>query len=103
MLFISCEHIVLFFKFLIFLYFNLNIFFFMKLVFITLKNQTWKVIKLLVLLLLLLSTLYMYHTLNDISKSEIYCNTGFILLSEFLENIWNFQISFHSPRKRLEY
>ena len=75
----------------------------MKLVFITLKNQTWKVIKLLVLLLLLLSTLYMYHTLNDISKNEIYCNTGFILLSEFLENIRNFQISFHTPRKPLEY
>ena len=73
----------------------------MKLVFITLKNQTWKVIKLLVLLLLLLSRLYMYHTLNDISKNEIYCNTGFILLSEFLENIWNFQISFHTPRKPL--
>ena len=71
----------------------------MKLVFITLKNQSWKVIKLLVLLLLLLSTLYMYHTLNDISKNEIYCNTGFIVLSEFLENIWNFQISFHTPRK----
>ena len=60
----------------------------MKLAFITLKNQTWKVIKLLVLLLLLLSRLYTYHTLNDISKNEIYCNTGFILLSEFLENIW---------------
>ena len=73
----------------------------MKLVFITLKNQTWNVIKL--LLLLLLSTLYMYHTLNDISKNEIHCNTGFILLSEFLENIWNFQISFHTPRKPLEY
>ena len=64
----------------------------MKLVLITLKNQTWKVIKL--LLLLLISTLHMYHTLNDISKNEIYCNTGFILLSEFLENTWNFQISF---------
>ena len=74
----------------------------MKLVFITLNNQTWNVIKLL-LLLLLLSTLYMYHTLNDISKNEIHCNTGFILLSEFLENIWNFQISFHTPRKPLEY
>lgn len=74
----------------------------MKLVFITLKNQTWNVIKLL-LLLLLLSTLYMYHTLNDIPKNEIHCNTGFILLSEFLENIWNFQISFHTPRKPLEY
>ena len=74
----------------------------MKLVFITLKNQTWNVIKLL-LLLLLLSTLYMYHTLNDISKNEIHCNTGFILLSEFLENIRNFQISFHTPRKPLEY
>ena len=49
----------------------------MKLVFITLKNQTWKVIKL--LLLLLISTLHMYHTLSDISKNEIYCNTGFIL------------------------
>ena len=73
----------------------------MKLVFITLKNQTWNVIKL--LLLLLLSTLYMYHTLNDISKNEIHCNTGFILLSEFLENIWSFQISFHTPRKPLEY
>ena len=57
----------------------------MKLVLITLKNQTWKVIKL--LLLSLLSTLYMYHTLNDFSKNEIYCDTGFILLSEFLENI----------------
>ena len=74
----------------------------MKLAFITLKNQTWKVIKLLVLLLLL-STLYMYHTLNDISKNEIYCNTGFILLLEFLVNSWNFQILFHSPRKPLEY
>ena len=75
----------------------------MKLAFITLKNQTWKVIKLLVLLLLLLSTLYMYHTLNDISKNEIYFNTGFILLLEFLVNSWNFQILFHSPRKPLEY
>ena len=73
----------------------------MKLVFITLKNQTWKVIKL--LLLLLLSTLYMYHALNDISKNEICCNTGFLLLLEFLENIWNFQILFHTPRKPLEY
>ena len=73
----------------------------MKLVLITLKNQTWKVIKL--LLLLLISTLHMYHTLNDISKNEIYCNTGFMLLSEFLENTWNFQISFHTPRKPLEY
>ena len=73
----------------------------MKSVFITLKNQTWKVIKL--LLLLLMSTLHMNHTLSDISKNEIYCNTGFILVSEFLENIWNFQISFHTPRKPLEY
>lgn len=75
----------------------------MKLAFISLKNQTWKVIKLLVLLLLLLSTLYMYCTLNDISKNEIYCNTGFILLLEFLVNSWNFQILFHTPRKPLEY